>query len=218
MIDLIIYGTGKLGQMMYYLLLEDSRYNVVCFSADLEYCSKDTLLSLPLVPFNEIERMYPPSRYKMLTVLGGLGGAEARVEMFTRAKDKGYEHINYIHPSVIMEGCIETGENNIVFPYSILGFSGKMGNNNILREKVYIGHDFEMGSHNFIGVGCNIGGESKIGNCSYIAMGTTVTNNIVIQEQTFIGIGSLVLKDTEKNSKYYGQPAKKVSIPQIERG
>ncbi|MGI1659824.1 MAG: hypothetical protein ACRKFN_12805 [Desulfitobacterium sp.] len=210
MINLIIYGTGKLGQMLYYLLKGSPQYNVVCFTADKEYCGMDSFLSLPLIPFDVIDQKYPSSRYKMLTVLGGLGGAGLREEMFKRAKKKGYEHINYIHPSVIIEGNIEMGENNIVFPYSILGFSGKMGNNNILREKVYLGHEFEMGDHNFIGVGCNIGGESKIGNLSYMAMGTTLTNNIVIQDQTFVGIGSLVLKDTEKNSKYYGRPAKKI--------
>ena len=131
--------------------------------------------------------------------------------MYNKAKSKGYEHINYIHHTVVRQGEIEMGENNIVFPYSILGFSGRIGNNNILREKVFLGHDFEMGDHNFIGVGCNIGGESRIGNLTYIAMGVTITNSILIQDQTFVGIGSLILKDTEKNSMYYGQPAKRIS-------
>lgn len=209
--DLIIYGTGKLGQMVYFLLKDDKRYNIVCFTADEKYCSEKTFQSLPLIPFDVIVMKYPPEHFKMITVVGGLGGARFRDEMFNRAKAKGYEHISYVHSSVVIEGDIELGENNIIFPYSILGFSGKMADNNIIREKVYLGHEFKMGSHNFIGVGCNIGGESRIGNLTYIAMDTTVTNSIGLSDETFIGIGSLVLKDTEPYSKYYGRPAKKIS-------
>lgn len=209
--NIIIFGTGKLGQMLYYLIMESLQYKVVCFTAEKEYCKERSFLSLPLIPFDEVERKYPPSQYRMITALGGLGGTELRGGIFSKAKNKGYMHINYIHPTVVIEGCVQMGENNIVFPYSMLGFSGKMGNNNVVREKVYLGHEFTMGDHNFIGVGCNIGGSSKIGNLSYIAMGVTVTNNITISDQTFVGIGSLILKDTETNSKYYGHPAKRVS-------
>ena len=209
--NVIIFGTGKLAQMVYYLLQESSHHQVICFTAEREYCHEQTFLSLPLVPFENLEHTYSPDSYKMLTILGGLGGANLREEMFAKAKAKGYEHINYVHPTVVVEGMVEMGENNIVFPYSILGFSGRMGNNNVLREKVYLGHDFAVGDNNFIGVGCNIGGESKIGSLCYIAMGVTITNNITLDDQTFVGIGSLVLKDTERNSKYYGQPAKRIS-------
>jgi len=210
MTDLIIYGTGKLGQMVYFLLKNEAKYNIVCFTADEKYCTEKTFLSLPLIPFDSIEENYPKEQYKMITVVGGFGGTRIRKEMFDKAKAKGYFHVNYIHPSVVNEGDIEMGENNIIFPYCILGFSGKMADNNIIREKVYLGHDFEMGSHNFIGVGCNIGGESKVGDLTYLAMNTTLTNNICIGDESFVGIGSLVLKNTDSYSKYYGRPAKKV--------
>ncbi len=208
---IIIYGTGKLAQMLYYLLKENKEYEVICFTADEEYCRQDTFLSLPLVLFDQIDKIYPPDKYKMLTVIGGLGGTKIRQTMFQKAKEKGYNHINYIHPTTVIEGTVEMGENNIIFPYTILGFSGKMGNNNILREKVYLGHDFILGDHCFIGVGCNIGGESNIGDLSYIAMNTTISNNISIRDKTFIGIGSLVLKNIEiSGGKYYGRPAKQI--------
>lgn len=216
MVNVIIFGTGKLGQMVYYLLRDQSEYQVVCFTADQQYCKDDTFLSLPLVPFEVIEEKYPPTNNKMLTVIGGLSDVKIREEMFHQAKEKSYQHINYVHPTVIVEGSIIMGENNIVFPYSILGFSGRMGNNNLIREKVYLGHDFHIFNHCFIGVGCEIGGESKINDLSYIAMGTTISNNIELQEGTFIGIGSLVLAGTEKNSRYYGRPAKKIQKQNME--
>jgi sugar O-acyltransferase (sialic acid O-acetyltransferase NeuD family) len=209
--EIIIYGTGKLAQMVYYLLKESREYEAVGFTADQEYCTRETFLSLPLIAFDHVDKFYPPDQYKMLTVIGGLGGTEIRKTMFQNAKEKGYNHINYIHPTAVIEGSVEMGENNIIFPYTILGFSGKMGDNNIVREKVYLGHDFILGDHCFIGVGCNIGGESNIGDLTYIAMDTTVSNNIIIQAHTFIGIGSLVLKNIEiSGGKYYGRPARAI--------
>lgn len=208
---IIIYGTGKLAQMLYYLLKESSEYDAVCFAADEEYCKQDSFLSLPLIPFSRIEKSCPPDQYRMLTVVGGLSGSGIRQTMYQNAKGKGYKHINYIHPTAVIEGSIEMGENNIIFPYTILGFSGKLGDNNIIREKVYLGHEFIVENHCFFGVGCNIGGESKIGSLSYIAMDSTISNNIAIREETFVGIGSLVLKNIEiPGGKYYGRPARQI--------
>jgi len=208
--EVVINGTGKLAQMVAFLMRDSSEHTVVGFTAESRYCVSETLHSLPVVPFERIEEEFPPNRFRMLTVLGGLGGSEARIEIFERARAKGYVHVNFVHPTAVLEGPIEMGENNIVFPYSVLGFLGRMGNNNVIREKVYLGHEFRLGDHNFIGVGCTIGGELDMADSSYIAMGSTVTNNITIGRRTFVGIGSLVLRDPEQESRYFGHPAKKV--------
>ena len=208
---IIIYGTGKLAQMVFYLLEGSNEYQVEAFCAKKEYCNSDDFLEKPLIDFSKIELYYPPSSYKMLTVIGGLGGTGLRKTMYDEGKEKGYEHINYIHPTVIIQGKVEMGENNIIFPNSIIGFSGKFGNNNLVREKTYIGHDFNIGDHCFIGVDCNIGGEGTIRDLNYIAMNTTITNNVYIEEKNFIGIGSLILKNIEDiGGKYYGRPGKRV--------
>lgn len=208
--EVIINGTGKLAQMVALLMRDSQGHEPVCFTAEARYCLSETLHSLPVIPFEELEKEFSPDRYGMLTVLGGLGGPESRVEIFERARAKGYSHVNFVHPTVVIEGSVEMGENNIVFPYTILGFSGRMGNNNVIREKVYLGHEFRLGDHNFIGVGCTIGGELDMADANYIAMGATVTNNITIGHRTVIGIGSLVLKDPEPESRHHGHPAKKV--------
>lgn len=209
MSDVVVNGTGKLGQMVALLMRASGEHTVAGFTAESRYCVTETLHSLPVVPFEGIEEVFPADRYRMVTVLGGLGGPEGRIEIFERARAKGYRHVNYVHPTVVVEGSVEMGENNIVFPYTILGFSGRMGDNNVIREKVYLGHEFRLGSHNFIGVGCTIGGELTMADSNYIAMGTTITNSITFGDRTFIGIGSLVLKDPEPDSRHFGHPARK---------
>ena len=60
-----------------------------------------------------------------------------------------------------------------------------------------------------ISPGCNIGGGNRIGNLCFIGIGSTVVHNLVLEDETLLGAGSLLLQDTEKYSKYVGNPAKK---------
>lgn len=209
--DVVIQGTGKLGQMVFHLLSDSGEHRTVAFTADRRYCGSDELLGVPLVPFDEVGQRFPPASVGMLTVLGGLGGWAARKELFTRAKAEGYRHLNYVHPSAVVQGHQDWGENNIVFPFTTVGFDVRMGDNNVLREKVYLGHDSVAGDHTFVGVGATIGGGVRIGSGAYVAMSCTVTNDVVVGDGAFLGIGSLLLRDAEPHATYYGHPAKRVS-------
>lgn len=211
MIDIVIQGTGKLGQMVFHLLSQDEDHRVVAFTADQQYCTDDELLGVPLVPFDEIEERYPPGKVGMLSVLGGLGGWAARKLLYDRATAKGYRHLNYVHPTVVVQGNHTLGDNNIIFPFAVIGFDGTMRSNNVVRERVYLGHDFEIGDHTFLGVGATIGGGVRMGSGCYVAMGSTITNDVTVGDGAFVGIGSLLLRDAEPHAKYYGHPAKKVS-------
>ena len=82
----------------------------------------------------------------MLAVPGGFRNMRSRETMFLKAKNKGYNLINYIEDMVDIAENVVLGENNIIFAQSHLGIHGKMGNNNIIRQNTYLGHDFDMGA------------------------------------------------------------------------
>lgn len=206
--DVVINGTGKLGQMVFHLIASDRSHRVVAFTADRRYCTGTELLGVPLIPFDRIDAEFPPDRVEMLTALGGLGGWEARRDLYRRARAKGYSHLNYVHPSAVVQGDQEWGENNIVFPFTTIGFSGRMGDNNVVREKVYLGHDHVVGDHVFVGVGCTVGGGVHLGSGTYLAMSSTVRHDVGVGEGAFVGIGSLLLGNAEPRTTYYGHPAR----------
>lgn len=208
MIDILVNGTGPLGRMVFHLLDSDDRYRVRAFTADARYCAESTLLGVPLIPHDDVAGAFPPDDVRCLSVLGGLGGWEARRDHVALMADRGYRHINYTHPSAVVQGELAWGANNIVFPFATIGFGGVMGDDNVLREKVYLGHEFRLGDHTFIGVGATVGGGCAVGDGAYIAMSSTVTNGISVGEGAFIGIGSLLLKDAAAHTRYYGHPAR----------
>lgn len=208
MIDIVVNGTGPLGRMVFHLLESDDRYRVRAFTADARYCSEPSMLGIPLIPHDEVAAKVPPDDVQCLSVLGGLGGWETRRAHAAIMTDLGYRHATYVHTSAVLQGDQTWGTNNLVFPFTTIGFGGVMGSDNILREKVYLGHDHRVGDHTFVGVGATIGGGCTLGDGAYVAMGSTVTNDVVIHSGAFVGIGSLLLKDARPDTRYYGHPAR----------
>ena len=60
------------------------------------------------------------------------------------------------------------------------------------------------------GPGVTTGGNVELGKCSHLGIGSTVKHQILIGDNTIIGSQSMVLKNCNKDSIYYGIPAKKI--------
>ena len=60
----IIFGEGNIQEVALFYLKNDEKYEVVAFTADEEYIKSDTYLGLPIIPFSNIEKIYPPKDYK----------------------------------------------------------------------------------------------------------------------------------------------------------
>lgn len=211
MLDVLLNGTGPLGRMVFHLLDLDPRYRVRAFTAPARYCTEPTLFGVPVIAHDDIADAVPPGEVECLSLLGGLGGWEARRDHFATMVGLGYAHTDYVHPTAVIQGPRSWGVNTVVFPYAMIGYGGRIGDDAVIREKAYLGHDHRIGSHVFLGVGATIGGGCAIGDGAYIAMESTVSNDVAIGEGAFIGIGSLVLKDAPAHTRSFGRPARPVA-------
>jgi sugar O-acyltransferase (sialic acid O-acetyltransferase NeuD family) len=208
---IVIFGIGPISKTVFYNSKKSGKYNICCFTADQQYVKTDTLCGLSIIAFEEIEKKYPPENYDMLVVnIGIRAGATSRKDMFLRAKNKGYNLINYIHDKADIQEDIKLGQNNIIMANTHIGPTGTIGDNNFIRENSYLGHDFTIGSHNVLSAGCNLGGLCKIGDLNFIGLGVTVINDIEIMDSNLIGAGSVVVRNIESCGKYVGNPARKI--------
>jgi FlaA1/EpsC-like NDP-sugar epimerase len=55
---LIIFGTAAIAEVVYWYFKEDSVYEPIAFCANKDRIEQETLLGLPVVPFEEIENNY----------------------------------------------------------------------------------------------------------------------------------------------------------------
>jgi sugar O-acyltransferase (sialic acid O-acetyltransferase NeuD family) len=205
----IIYGNGQYARLIYQNIIDQGGPEIVAFTADREFIRERTFQGLPLVEFEDVEKIYPPDEFTMLTVIA-FWRMRNREVMFNKAKAKGYSLENFIGSGAIVPSDVVIGENNIINECVVLGPFGQLGDNNMIRPNTYIGHNFRIHSHCYVAPGCTIGGGCEIKSLSFVGIGTTVRDKITVERETLIGAGSLVLANTEPWSRYVGSPAQKM--------
>jgi len=206
--DIVLYGTGVLARYVTKMIEKYDLFKIISYTADEGFISEHMFLGKPLVPFHEVDVLYPPEEFSML-VLIGYKNMRDRERMFLKAKEKGYFLPNCIAGNVTFFDDLELGENNIIYSGAYIGADAGLGNNNIIRPNVYLGHDVTVGDHCYISPGCNIGGGCILEDMSFIGLGSNITNGLKISRENLIGAGSLILKDTEPFGSYFGSPARK---------
>ena len=87
----VIFGLGTFAQVAKVYLTCDSHYEVVAFTVDKAFIQGESAFGLPVVPFEDVEKAYPPQQYKMLVAVGYGEGNALRAAKYGEAKAKGYE-------------------------------------------------------------------------------------------------------------------------------
>src|SRR5687767_11355832 len=96
MSKVVIVGAGKIADEAYFYLTNDSEHEIVAFTVDAAFVGEGVKWGLPVVPFEEVERTYPPADYRMFVAMGYQELNKLRARKYQQAKTKGYELISYV--------------------------------------------------------------------------------------------------------------------------
>lgn len=203
----VIYGVGPTALVFYHEVLTNGGMDIVAFCCAGDSIQETTYCDKPLVPFEEVERLYPPEDFQMLPMFGHKRMRD-RAEAHTAAKNKGYRIPNYISAKANLEDGIEMGEGNVIDAFAHIGFGCTLGNGNIIRQSVYLGHQSTLGSFNIVSPGSVIGGKCRLHDLSFLGLNTTIATYAEVGTECLVGAGSLVTKSTEPYSVCFGSPAK----------
>jgi len=209
---IVIFGMGDIAQVVYWYLTKDSPYKIVAFTVHKQFMKNKRLFGLPVVPFEEIEMLYPPDNFGMFVAVGYKKVNRLRKEIYRQAKKKGYKLISYINSKVIQWGEIEIGENCFIFENNVIQPFVKIGNNVIIWSGNHIGHHSSIGDHCFITSHVVISGNVKIEPLCFIGVNATIRDGIKIARESVIGAGAVILHSTKEKGVYKGTPAKLLEI------
>ena len=135
---------------------------------------------------------------------------DLRQKIFLKIKKANIKILSFIHPSVFFGGFNTLGEGVIIFPNCYIGYKSDIGSGTILQSNCVIEHHNSVGSFTDINPNLTTGGFTKIGDFVEINMSVDIINRITIHDKCRIGAGSLVLKDCDSKTLYYGRPAKAI--------
>jgi sugar O-acyltransferase (sialic acid O-acetyltransferase NeuD family) len=202
MSKIIIFGTGDIAQIANYYFNIDTPHKVIAFTVNKKYITTDRFEDIPVYAFEDIEKAFPPSEYKMFIALSYSNMNRIREEKYFEAKAKGYELISYISSKCSNMTQYEIGDNCFIFEDNTIQPFVKIGNNVTLWSGNHIGHHSKIHDHNFISSHVVISGHCIIESNCFLGVNSTLAHKVTIATGTLLGAGVIISKNTEANKVY----------------
>ncbi len=214
--DVVLFGADTFASLAWYCLTHDSRYTVVAFTVDQAFLHAPSHEGLPLVPFEELVRRYPPQQVRLLIPLGYHAINGLRRARFEQARALGYEFISYVSSRASTWPDLVVGTNCLIYEHAIIQPFARIGDNVIIRSAAHISHHCEVADHAFVAAGATLGGNVRIGEQAFVGVGAVVRDGLLVAERSFLGAGAVLMKDSEADGVYVGNPARKIAQSALE--
>jgi sugar O-acyltransferase (sialic acid O-acetyltransferase NeuD family) len=214
----IVFGNTNVAELNYFYLTHDSPYEVVGFTVDGAFRGKDMLCGLPVVPFENIEKIYPPREHKMSLPLGFRDVNRFRAAKYAQAKAKGYQLISYVSSKSITWSDLEIGDSCFIFESAVVEPGVRIGNNVMIGQGSVVGHNSIIKDHCFLAPHTAIMGGVTVEPYSVLGANSTVRDGVTIARECIIGAGVTITKTTKEKGVYLGKPAELLPKPSDELG
>ncbi len=209
---IIVFGTGEFADIVYYLFTHDTGIEVASFTVDSSYIDEDSFNGLPVIPFDEVERRYPPSEYGMFVAMGYRNVNRDRAAKVAAAEAKGYQLASYLGTKASVPSGLTCGPNTLVMDHAVIGPYVQIGRDVIIWDSTRIGHRSRIGDHCWITCAV-LGAAVELGDHAFIGIGATVASYVSVGSGTVIGAGATVLKDTKDFEVYKASATKPSRVP-----
>jgi sugar O-acyltransferase (sialic acid O-acetyltransferase NeuD family) len=211
--SLVIFGIGQIGEAIHYYFTEEGGRKVVAFTADAAYRTVDTLLGVPVVPFEEVEASYPPDTHELFVAMGYRQVNKAREGKVREAEAKGYSLASHISPRAMVWSQFKVNPNTIIMENNVIQPFVTIGKNVTLWSGNHVGRHTSIADHCFIASHAVISGSVHIGEGTFIGVNATIRDNIRIGAHNVLGAGTLILGDTPDNAVFMGSATEMSRVP-----
>lgn len=202
MSKVVLFGTGKIADVALAHLTHDSPHEVVGFTVDREYAHGAEHLGLPLVPFDEVARRFPPDEHRMFVAVGYHDLNRVRARKYEEAKAKGYALVSYVSSRASNVSGIEIGDNSFVLDGAVLQPGARLGSNVFFWCGNHLGHHASVGDHCYVAGQVVISGGARVEPFCFLGVNATIGHEVVIGAESFVGAATLVTKSAEPKSVF----------------
>ena len=191
---LVIFGTGLVAEVAYFYYKNDSELEIASFTNGQDFIKETTFSGLDVVPFEDLEKLYPPDKFSLYIALGYQERNRIRERRYLEAKQKGYQLETYISSKASYYGT-PVGDNCFIFEDNVIQPFVTIGNNVTLWSGNHIGHHSTIMDHCFISSHVVVSGVCTVKENCFLGVNSTLRDNITIGSHTIVGAGTLILED-----------------------
>ncbi|MDL2241960.1 acetyltransferase [Bacteroidales bacterium OttesenSCG-928-L03] len=213
--NLIIFGDSQFAERIYKYISLEGVDKVIAFTQEASYIRHGKKLKIPVLPFESLSQKVSVE----FEIIIGIGYSEMnnlRKKIYLLCKQYGFTIGSYISANAFVYSD-SYSEGLFVCPGAVIGPNCTIGVCNFFGSNSALSHDNKIGDYNFISTGSIIGGFAKINNNCFLGLNSTVRDNIEIADFSLVGASANVIKSTETQSVYIGNPARKMKELNINR-
>ena len=211
--NVIIFGSGLHSKVILSEITQIKGFSVLGFVD--EHINKGTIIETyknkkykVLSNIKGVQKLLNKNTYGII----GIGSNFIRKKVANKINKiyKNFKWITIISKNSTINGKVKIGKGSLIVSGSVINTGTNIGEHCLINTSSSIDHDNIFKNYSSTGPGVITGGNVKLGECSHLGLGSAVKHRISIGDNTIIGAKSLVLKKCNKNSIYFGIPAKKI--------
>jgi sugar O-acyltransferase (sialic acid O-acetyltransferase NeuD family) len=202
MARVVVFGLSNWAELAHFYLTHDSPHEVVAFTVDRHYLDAPTFKHLPVVPYDEVEKHYPPDQFKMFIPMSFKKMNHLRAAKYQDAKQRGYELISYVSSKATTWPGFSCGDNCFIFEDNTIQPFVEIGSNVVMWSGNHIGHHTRIRDHVMITSHVVISGCCTIEEYCFFGVNSTVRDEAVIAKETLVGMGVVITRDTKEFEVY----------------
>jgi len=191
---IVIVGAGSTAEALISVLIHDRNFEIIGFTDKEKKCKGKKIMGLKAIGSHDIlKRLYNEGVKGAVIAIGY--DNNLREKYFHKVKEMGYEMINVIHPSAIVDQSAVLSEGIVIGPGSIISPMVRIDRNSILEPGVVVGAHTQIADNVYIGVGSCISGSSFIKRNAFLGAGCSIAPFVTIGKNARISPGASVNKD-----------------------
>lgn len=209
---LVLFGNGAVAEVLHHQFSRHTDYEIVGFTVDRDFVGSGSCCGLPVVPWDEVARHYPPEEHELMIAIGYVRVNRLRAERFAEARAMGYRLASYVHPrSSLWDGFV-LGENCRISENVIIQPFARVGDNVFIGAGSLIGHHTTIADHCHLSAGVHLAGQITVGKYCYLGIHATARNRVSIAPRCIVGAGAVILGDTVEGGVYMAPGAELLPI------
>jgi sugar O-acyltransferase (sialic acid O-acetyltransferase NeuD family) len=213
MARVIVFGLRDFAALAHFYLEHDTDHQVVAFTVTGDHVPTErSFEGKPVVPFEELDRRYPPEEFRLFAPMSARGMNRTRESIYRQGKELGYSFISYVSSRATIFAGTNVGENCFILEDNTIQPFAKIGDNVILWSGNHIGHHSRVGDHVMFTSHVVLSGHCIVEPYCFLGVNATIRDGIRLGEGTLVGMGACVGRDTEPWSVYQGNPARKREV------
>jgi len=205
--QLVIVGAGEFAEIACEYFTHDSPYTVAAFAVERPFLTSPELFGRPVVPLDEVERLYPPAEYRAFVAVTYTQLNRVRARLYHAVRAKGYAPASYVSSRAFVWPNATIGENCFVFENNVIQYRAAVGNNVVLWSGNHVGHRAVIRDHCFVSSHVVISGYCEVGEHCFLGVNSCVADRVKVAPDCVIGAGAVIAADTEPGKVYKGERA-----------